>query len=259
MSELLSAEEIERQIGDDRCRIFVYPTLNSTNETARALAEEGAEAGTVILAEGQTAGRGRMGRQFFSPVGSGIYMTLLLRPTIAPERALSITTFAAVATARAIERVAGISVSVKWVNDLWIGKKKVCGILAEAALDPSGTRFRYVALGIGINVKKSAFPDELQTIATSIEGECDRTIDRNRLVACILEELAPLFGDDLPENYMDEYRARNLILGKRITVISGTRSFTATATRIEDDGNLIVTHENGREECIAAGEVSLRL
>ena len=239
--------------------VTVYPSLPSTNAEARILAERGERAGCVLLAEGQTAGRGRMGRSFFSPDGSGIYMTLLLRPRFSPDRASTVTTFAAVATARAIERVAGISVSVKWVNDLFACGKKLCGILAEAALDAEGKHLSYVALGIGINVTHSSFPEELSSIATSAEDVCGRRIDRNLLVAELLSELSPLLTEKIPKGYMDEYRARNLVLGREVTVISGGERFTAFGKAIEDDGNLTVTMADGTERRIVAGDVSVRL
>lgn len=257
--EALSEERIRAlESLPSQCRVAIYPTLASTNETVRSLAAEGEPAGLAVFAERQTAGRGRMGRSFFSPAGSGIYMTLLLRPQIPPQRLYEITTFAAVATAKAMERSVGISANIKWVNDLWIGQKKVCGILAEAALQPDGKRLRYVALGIGINVKETAFPTELSQIATSLEAECGRRLDRNSIAAALLAELTPLLSDSLPGGFLDEYRRRNFILGHNVTVVAGDRTFEAVADRIEDDGNLIVILPGGREERICAGDVSLR-
>ncbi|MBO5270351.1 MAG: biotin--[acetyl-CoA-carboxylase] ligase [Clostridia bacterium] len=259
MTVPLSASEIATLCADKRYHVAVYPVLPSTNATVRALACDGAPTGTVIFAEQQTAGRGRMGRAFFSPPGSGIYMTVLLRPQLSPADASMITTFAAVATARAIERATGIAVSIKWVNDLWIGERKVCGILAESALDETGRRFSYVALGIGINVKETAFPPELCEIATSLEHECGASVDRVRLAGYLLEALSPLLDGEIPASHMDEYRRRSLILGREITVISGENRFPAVARRIEDDGNLIVQTADGREVRVVAGEVSLKV
>lgn len=240
-------------------RIEVHPVLASTNATVKSLAAEGAPNGTVIFADRQTAGRGRLGRSFFSPGGSSIYMTLLLRPLFSSERAVSVTTFAAVAVARAIERVTELTASVKWVNDVWIGDRKVCGILAESALDPSGKELCYIALGIGINVNQTEFPEELCGIATSLSLECGRKIDRSRLAAALLCELYPLLSGDMPSGHLEEYRKRNLVLGRRITVITGDRCFTAVAKTIEDNGNLTVVCDDGSLECVCAGEVSLRI
>lgn len=259
MNKPLSAREIETLCGDVRYYVTVFPVLSSTNAFVKDLAASGAPAGTVVFAERQTAGRGRLGRAFFSPEGSGIYMTVLLRPRFAPQAASSVTTFAAVAIARAIERVCGVNASVKWVNDVWIGARKVCGILAEAVLSPSGDAIDSVVLGIGINVLESAFPPELAEIATSLERESGAPVDRNRLSGELLRELSPLLDADAPMHHMDEYRRRNLVLGKEIRVISGERSFTAMAMRIGDDGALTVRLPDGREERIAAGDVSLRL
>ena len=186
-------------------------------------------------------------------------MTLLLRPKHAFLNATAVTTFAAVAVARAIERVTDCTPAIKWVNDIFLGGKKVCGILAEGAIAPDGSGFDFVALGIGINVKETAFPAELSHIATSLEAECGGTVDRDRLAAALLDELAPLLLGEIPQTAMDEYRRRSLVLGRALTVVVGDRSFPATAVRIEDDGNLIVKTEDGREERLFAGEVSLRL
>ncbi|MBR2907115.1 MAG: biotin--[Clostridia bacterium] len=243
----------------EQYHIEVYPTLESTNLTARALAEAGAPSGTVVFADAQTRGRGRLGRSFYSPAGSSIYMTLLLRPRFLPEEASSVTTFAAVAVARAIERVTGLHASLKWVNDVWIGNRKVCGILAESALSPAGTGLSYVLLGIGINVNRDGFPEELSGIATSLLLECGRTVDRSRLAAVLLSELSPLLSGDAPRGYMDEYRARNLVLGREITVVTGDRSYVAVGKRIEENGNLTVICSDGCEKSICAGEVSIRL
>lgn len=186
-------------------------------------------------------------------------MTLLLRPKHAFLNATAVTTFAAVAVARAIEHVAACTPAIKWVNDIFLGEKKVCGILAEGAIAPDGSGFDFVALGIGINVKETAFPAELSHIATSLEVECGGTVDRDRLAAALLDELVPLLLGEIPQTAMDEYRRRSLVLGRALTVVVGDRSFPATAVRIEDDGNLIVKTEDGREARLFAGEVSLRL
>lgn len=243
----------------DAYRIEVYPVLESTNRTMRERARLDAPNGTVIFADSQTAGRGRLGRSFFSPKGSGIYMTLLLRPRFSPELSWSVTTFAAVATARAIEAASGLRASVKWVNDVFVGEKKVSGILAESALDPSGKGLSYIALGIGINVNETAFPRELREIATSLALECGKALDRSRVAAYLLRELEPLLSGDAPSGYLDEYRQRNLVTGRRVTVISSDRSYTAVGKCIDDTGNLVVVCEDGSEQSICAGEVSLRL
>lgn len=255
----LSADRIAAFGTDARYRISVFPVLSSTNAFVKDLAASGAPTGTVVLAERQTAGRGRLGRSFYSPMGSGIYLTVLLRPRFAPRDASSVTTFAAVAVARAMERVCDVRAEIKWVNDVWINGRKVCGILAEATLASSGAAIDSIALGIGINVTESAFPEELLRIATSLERESGVRVDRNHLTALLLEELSPLLDGNAPSAHMDEYRRRSFVLGREITVVSGDRSFPATASRIEEDGNLIVLCADGREERIVAGEVSLRL
>ena len=258
-NRMLSASEMKALCAGLPYHITIESVLPSTNRTVRALAEAGAPTGTVVFAEQQTAGRGRMGRSFFSPPYSGIYMTLLLRPQFSPMLSSQITTFAAVATARAIAHVTGLEPSIKWVNDIWIGEKKVCGILAESALDTAGTTFSYVALGIGINVTESAFPPEIRDIATALSSECGYEIDRTKLASELLKELSPLLSGKLPPPHMEEYRRRSLILGRSITVISGENRYSAVAKRIEDDGNLTVVTADGREIRVIAGEVSLKV
>jgi len=242
----LSAEKIAAYAGYPAALISVFDSLPSTNTYLSALAREGAPAGRVILAETQTAGRGRLGRTFFSPAGSGIYLSILLRPK--KLDAGKLTTLAAVVVADAISHVCGVQVGIKWVNDLIFDSKKLCGILAEGA----GTDF--AVLGIGINVKKSAFPPELADIATSLEEATGVAPNRNRLVAEILRGLAT--ADLEGVSHMDEYRRRSLTLGKWVTVLGSGEAVFVRA--IEDDGALLVEDENGNLRRISSGEVSIR-
>ena len=246
MKDKLSAKRIAAVCGADAARITVFDTLASTNTHLAALAREGEAAGRVILAEAQSAGRGRLGRSFFSPPGSGIYMSLLLRPKTADVG--RITTLAAVVTADAIERVCGLKVGIKWVNDLLFDGKKLCGILAEGSVG------EFVVLGIGINVKKSAFPPELSDIATSLEDILGRAPDRNRLVGEILCGFAA--ADPESAAHMDEYRRRSLTLGQTVTVLSTGETVRVLA--IEDDGALLVEAADKKTRRIASGEISVR-
>lgn len=236
----------------------IHESIDSTNNRAKALAQSGAEQGTIVIAESQTAGRGRFGRKFHSPEGSGVYLSIVFRPNFGAERAVMLTSMAAVAVARAIEAVAKVEASIKWVNDVYIGNKKVCGILCEAGLDFESGRMQYVVAGIGVNVGKIDFPDELTNIATSISNECGENIDRNRFIAELLNQLDALFPLLESGGFMQESRSRSNVIGKKIRVLQGERSYCAQAVDIDDDGSLIVIDECGKTQTLHSGEVSLR-
>lgn len=251
----LSGRTINALLPTDVYRITVENSLPSTNTALKEAALRGAPHGEVLIADTQTAGRGRLGRAFFSPSGSGVYMSVLLRPSLPLAVAAGrITTLAALAVSRAIFRTAGIETSIKWVNDLLIGGKKVCGILAEAVSVGEGNA---VILGIGINVKSTAFPNELADIVTSLEAHGNAP-DRNVLIAAILSELTALDPAD-PVVWMPEYRGRSAVLGNTVTVLPfGGEAYEATAVDVTDDGALLVERD-GKIDTIFSGEVSLRL
>ena len=198
----LTAKEIGRELE-------IHERLDSTNNRAKALAAAGAPHGTAVIADSQSGGRGRLGRSFFSPEHSGIYLTVILRPDCAPEQASLLTSLAAVAAARAVEKVSGADVKIKWVNDLYLNGKKICGILTEAGLSPEGGRLAYAVTGIGINVGRMEFPPELRETATSIGNETGLAPDRNRLIAEVLNELEALYGSLETGTFLEESRRRS--------------------------------------------------
>lgn len=236
----------------------IFETLDSTNSRAKELALAGAPAGTVVLADNQSSGRGRLNRPFFSPPQRSVYMTLIVRPGIAAAKAPLITTYTAVAVSRAIESLCAAEVKIKWVNDLFVNGKKICGILSEAGFDFESGGLDYVVIGIGVNVLGFSFPAELQNIATSLEKECGVKISRNALIAAITDEMEGMEENLKTGAYLEEYRKRSLILGRKINVICGEEEFEAVAEAIDDNGALIVSTENGRKT-IHAGEVTIRL
>jgi BirA family biotin operon repressor/biotin-[acetyl-CoA-carboxylase] ligase len=199
-----------------------------------------------------------MGRNIFSPEHSGIYMTCILRPDCAPDRAGLLTSLVAVAAARAVEAVAGTKVKIKWVNDLYIGERKVCGILCEAGLGMEAGKLDYAVAGIGIDVGRMEFPPELRDVATSVANETGISPDRNRLIAEVLNELEILFGDLETGAFLAESRRRSNILGRTVTVIRGEERYPARAVDIDGQGRLIVETERGRT-CLDSGEVSIRV
>ena len=221
-----------------------FDTVSSTNDIAKELAENGESAGTVIIADSQEKGRGRLGRSFLSPEG-GLYMSVILRPE-SFEEAVSITTKAAAATAIAIEKAIGEGVFIKWVNDIYFKGKKVCGILTESVFD--GAIPKYAVLGIGVNLKTA--PDEVSDIAGGI-GE----VDRDKLACSILDEF---FNGNL--NCFEEYSKRDMLKGKTVTVFKGGKAeFSATAAGLSADFGLKLIKDDGTEEILQSGEVSVRL
>lgn len=232
----------------------VAAILPSTNTTARALAQSGAPEGTVVVAAAQTAGRGTRSHSFFSPQG-GVYMSIILRPREADG--CLITSCAAVAVARAIERLCPLTVQVKWVNDLYVDGRKLCGILTEAGFNPDNT-LDFVVLGIGVNVAAVDFPPELAAIATSLGNEgC--VVDRNALIAAILEEWETAYATIGSGDFLTESRARSCVLGRQVTVTRGREQFTAIARDINNRGHLLVETDDGATVALLSGEVSIRV
>lgn len=236
--------------------LTVYPALPSTNDTAKAIAATAAH-GTVILAEHQTAGRGRKGRAFFSPPGCGLYMSVILRERLTAARVELLTSAAAVAVANAIEGLVPAAVQIKWVNDLLIDGKKVCGILTEGAPNAAG-EYDFAVIGIGVNISTVDFPPELDAVASSLLRACGTAPDRAALAAAILHALETVLADMESGAFLKETRRRSAVLGKTVTVVRGNETFLAQAIEIDDKGALIVETAGGRQR-LCSGEVSLRL
>lgn len=233
-------------------RVEYCDTVDSTNARLHALSLAGAPDGTVLVANEQTAGRGRMGRHFESPRGSGLYMSLLLRPGCAPKDAAELTAQAAVAAARAVEPFVGERVGIKWVNDLLLHGKKICGILTEATVEDD--RLTGVIIGVGVNVRgRAALSPEVQKIASTLEDESNRKISRVQLAAAVITALFAMADGSRTEDFAD-YRARCVTLGKEVCF--GGR--TAFAEDILEDYGLVVRHSDGRRETLRSGEISVR-
>ncbi len=244
------------------CRMLVYDHLPSTNKTAREMAADGAADGTVIIAHEQSAGRGRLGRSFFSPGGTGLYMSLILRRNLPATDALRLTPMAAVAAAEAIEDMVGHKVDVKWVNDIYIDGKKVCGILTEGAIDPATGQLQYAVVGIGVNVTPpdGGFPDEIRHIAGAIlPAADDAEAMRDMLAEKIVCGMMMLLDAD-PAAVHEKYRSRLMLRDRAVTVhaADGSSSRPATALDIDEDYRLIVRYEDGTFDHLDSGEVSVR-
>ncbi len=261
MTDRLSKETIETLLGYEKhFTLQVYDSVTSTNAMAKEAAKSGSPEGLVLLADHQTGGYGRYGRIFHSPDGTGLYMSLLLRPDGKVSDVLRITTAAAVATAEAIEETVGKVCGIKWVNDLILGGKKVCGILTEGAFPSSSDRLSYAVLGIGINVTEpsAGFPEDIRSIAGAITDEPSENL-RNRLVASILRNFWEYYGDLGGERLYFAYRDRLCFLGQTVRVIRGDSEESAVALTVDRDYRLVVRYDDGRDEALSSGEIAIKL
>lgn len=271
-TDLLSADGILLYLKNPnikRHQIHVYKTLESTNQLAKKMAIEGSGHGTIVLSEEQTKGRGRLGRDFFSPREKGIYMSLLLQPSGTADEAVSITTAASVAVCRALSKLFGIEAQIKWVNDIFIDNRKVCGILTEAVCNFETGSIESIILGIGLNVttEKDEFPQELREIAGSLAEYLQQKIGqesllsippRNQLAASIIDEVFKISEQLKSDDYISEYRSRCFILGKEIVVSRGNIKFQAKALGIDSQGGLIIEKSDGNQEILNSGEITIR-
>lgn len=248
-------------------RIEVQQEVSSTNTLLKALAQTGEPEGKVLAACKQNAGKGRLGRQFYSPEDTGLYMSLLLRPKLSVQDSLLITTAAAVAAAEAIEKVTGVSAQIKWVNDIYCHGKKTVGILTESGLEPGSDHIRYAVLGIGFNIwePEGGFPAELAGIAGSIlpaKGE-DKHL-RSRLAAEVLNGFMKIYPQLTERRFMDQYRSRSMVIGKHVRLITADHtsileSEPVLVVDIGNDAQLIVERPDGTRQSISSGEVSVKL
>ena len=258
MKDFLCAQQVQMRLTCPYTVSFTEQTF-STNADLKALAQQGACEGTVLIADRQTQGRGRLGRSFFSPSGTGLYLSLLLRPRVAPEECVFVTVIAAVAAARAVEQTFGSSLGIKWVNDLYDGGRKVCGILTEGSVDPESGRLEYAVCGIGFNVfaPEEGFPEELSSLAGAICSEFDESA-RPRLAAAFLNEFSRAMEEDRA-SVLAEYRRRSVLLGKTVTSPAGAFEGSAKVLGIDDSAGLILEFPDGTRRVLSAGEVSVRL
>jgi len=254
-NEVLSAEGISACLNSP-LPVHFFPVIDSTNSEAKRMALSGAAHGTVLTAETQTAGRGRFGKSFYSPEGTGLYMSVILKPgDTAVSDAQMITVAAAVVVSEAIEKLTGQKPGIKWVNDLYLNGKKICGILTEAVSDFESGRVESIIIGIGINCSTRVFPEELTDIAGSLG---DGKLSRNRLAALIAEDLISIFSRISDPNIITEYKARSIMIGKTITYLSGNTEHTAVVKDINDRGNLVVEGSEGSVNIISSGEVTIK-
>lgn len=238
------------------CEIVYYDETDSTNKQARMLAREGAAHGTLVIADRQSAGRGRRGRSWISPAGEGVFMSLIVRPDAPPSEVAKLSLTLALAVSRAIERETGLDARIKWPNDIVIGGRKVCGLLLE--MDATAQKVESIVAGVGINVHQTAFDEEIENTASSLDLLLGKRVSRSAIVRAFLTEFerAMTLAD---EEMMDAYRERSATIGQRVQVIGLSSSYTGMATGITESGTLLVAQDDGGEAReVLAADVSVR-
>lgn len=250
-NDILSVAEIKKHLNFD-CKVLVYESIDSTNIQAKRLISDGENGTMLLVAEQQTAGRGRQGKSFYSPAKTGVYMSLIIHPMTELENAVTATTSASVAVCKAIESLTSKNPKIKWVNDIYIDDKKVCGILTEAVTDFETQTVTSVIIGIGTNISTVSFPKDVQN-ASSI-GE---KINRAKLVATIANELNKMSVGDYSA-FIDYYKEHSMIIGKEIVFIQNGKNTNATAQDITKTGGLVVKLEDGTTKILSSGEITIR-
>ena len=260
--ELFGQHELESRIDTEWAGhpVVYYDTLDSTNLQAKLEAENGAAQGTLIVADMQTAGRGRRGRSWSSPPGTNVYYTLILRPDIAPDKASMLTPVMGLAVAEGIRRTCGMEAMIKWPNDIVIGGKKVCGMLAEMSVERDF--IHYVVIGVGINVGIQDFPQEIAATATSLSRECGTKVLRGELIANVMKAFEEYHGiflesEDL-SGLMETYNSLLVNHDRQVRVLDPKGEFGGIARGINELGELLVEQKDGSVVNVYAGEVSVR-
>lgn len=263
-TDILSSKVIKNNMLKyaDKFNFIIYKTVASTNIIARELAINGAESGTVVIAEEQTNGYGRNGKSFFSPYGTGIYMSIILN--LKKEKKIFnssfITTAAAMAVSKSIEEISNENTQIKWVNDVFINGKKVCGILTEGAFSFEDGKLDYAVIGIGVNVNfpKNGFPKELNNIAASINSKNNANSNtksdiRNILVAKILENLYDYYFNDV--NFYEEYKKRSFLIGKKVSININNKEHIVKVLDIDKTFALVAEFQDGKIDKIVSGSI----
>lgn len=239
-----------------------FDTIDSTNTKAKQLAGQGAPQGSVVIADHQTGGRGRLGRSFSSPAGMGIYLSVILRPGCKPEKMMHLTCAAGVAVCDALEKCMGLRPGIKWTNDIVYNSKKLGGILTELSVDTKTGLVDYAIIGVGINCcqKEQDFPVEIRSMAASLSQVCGKDIDRSLVSVHLIRELLRLCDTFLSEKtqLMERYQKDCITVGKQIVVMRGDEKRYGTAICVEEDGALLVEFSDGSRESVNSGEVSVR-
>ncbi|MBQ9960897.1 MAG: biotin--[Firmicutes bacterium] len=266
-SDVLSGEYIQEKVPFP-CKIHILDCVDSTNDYAKTLTDLSVP--NIVIANEQTKGKGRLGRSFYSPASKGIYMTIAFEPDFGLDKAMLVTTISALAVCQAFEATVGLGPKIKWVNDIYLNGKKVCGILTEAESNFETGKISKIILGIGINCFEQSFPDELAQKATYIE-KAQKEYTRNDLIASVAEKFFDLLSNFDKRRLLRDYKSRSLILGEPILIFgtsydalpeNGGRGVKARAIDIDENGGLVVEYSEGRRaremDTITSGEVTIR-
>ena len=259
--DILSAQGIMKYLPSEyqNMDIRVERETESTNAAVREYAEQGMQEGFLLVAGEQTKGRGRYGRTFFSPQGTGVYFSLLLRPKgVLAQQGTGLTAMAAVAMCEAVKELSGKPTGIKWVNDIYVNGKKVCGILTEASMGLESGMLDYVILGVGVNVypPETGFPESLVDKAGIVFDEMQDDM-KNRLIALFLENFGAYYLKQSEKSYIEKYKEYSLVTGKQIQVLSEYGKREAYVLGIDDDCRLLVEYENGERATLSCGEISI--
>ncbi len=257
--EPFSIEKIQHALaGVSFVRQAVYlPVTGSTNDVARALACDGAPEATLVVADEQRAGRGRMGRAWWAPPATCLLASLLVRPAFPPRQAPRLTMVAGLAAAEAIEHIAPVQARLKWPNDIWLYGKKAGGILTETALSGEWLEYAVVGIGLNVNVNLNERP-ELEGSATSLMMEAGCRVDRLSLLRALVERFAEWYANASSPRLKEAWAARLVTLGQHVSVQAGAHHFEGLAEGIDDEGALLVRAADGILHAAHAGDVTLR-
>lgn len=245
----------KKDINHEINNIYILDKVDSTNKYLKELANNGENEITVVIAKEQIAGRGRLGRSFVSNSGKGIYMSILLRPTFGIELSKRITSLTATAVSEAIDEVTKLNTKIKWVNDIYVNDKKLAGILTEGHTNFESGKVEYIVVGIGINLYKQIFPDNLDNIITTVEDETNKVFSINEIIESILNKLIYYYENIKDNIHINEYRKRSYVINKNVELnIHGNIKY-GKVLDIDDEGELIVLI-NDKKETIYSGEIT---
>ena len=241
-------------------KIYAFGVLKTTNDYAFKLAEDGAPEGSVVIAEEQTAGKGRLGRTWYSPPGVGIWCSIILRPPLFPWEAPRMTMVAALAAARCIHSVIGLRATLKWPNDVLIENRKVCGILTELCAEIDLVNFVIIGIGLNVNQQREEFPEDIQEKATSLRIECGTKISRIAVLHSLFMEFESIYGQMMEAGFSSlrrEIQSLSCVIQRVVSVRLKNRTYQGKVLDIDNQGHLVVELTNGQVEHIEAGDISL--
>lgn len=260
--DVITVKEIKENLIEElkSVPIHYFDSIDSTNDYAKNLAKDGTPPYTLVVADTQTHGKGRMGRTFVSPSGTGIYMTMVLYPQTSLQTSQLITSCVAVAISKAIDKLCHCKSKIKWVNDIFLNDKKISGTLTEGAIDFETNTFKYAVVGTGINVRSvhDIFDDELSEIATSIEDVLNVRISRSKLLAEVFNNVYLEMQHIQDGTFLEDYKERSLIIGKDVIVTEHGVDVPAKAIGIDQSAGLIVQFNDGTTKTLNSGEARIK-